>query len=84
MKKRKQILSVLLASVMVTSMLAGCGSEQVPSNESSVDVSSQETESAKKDSVSEQETSSDAVDDSSVRISEETIELTVVAPSNVT
>ncbi|MBQ8231642.1 MAG: extracellular solute-binding protein [Lachnospiraceae bacterium] len=84
MKKRKQILSVLLAAAMVTTMLGGCGNAQGTSGKSSTASSTSKSESTQNAVVESTVESNDDGTEDSVRISEETIEITLAGPASVT
>ena len=84
MKKRKQILSALLAMAMTVGMLGGCGNAKEASGEQSIASSASKSESAQDAVVQSSEESSDAGEEDAIRISEETIEITMGGPSTVT
>ena len=84
MKKRKQILSVLLASVLAGALFTGCGQNQDGSSgkstESSMQTSTMQSSTQTQTDVSEE--SSEVASEGTARISEETITLTVAGMYN--
>ena len=83
MRQRKQILSILLVTSMLSTMLAGCGEAKEPAVEDKP-VSSSESQPAAESSETSSEAESASEETDSIRISEETITLTVEGPSGGT